>query len=182
MVVHMANPAALSRRLSARVLLVDEDDRVLLLFNRNSVVPGADSYYTVGGRVEAGESLAEAAARELFEETGLRVAPEALGTVVCRREGPMRLTAGADTGVLVHAEEHYFLLRTNRFEPDFSGLEEGERREILHGAWLSLADLDATDATVFPIGLSGLLKCLFTEEPPATPIELPWVDLTSRAS
>jgi 8-oxo-dGTP pyrophosphatase MutT (NUDIX family) len=182
MVVHMANPAALSRRLSARVLLVDEDDRVLLLFNRNSVVPGADSYYTVGGRVEAGESLAEAAARELFEETGLRVAPEALGTVVCRREGPMRLTAGADTGVLVHAEEHYFFLRTNRFEPDFSGLEEGERREILHGAWLSVADLDATDATVFPIGLSGLLKRLFTEEPPATPIELPWVDLTSRAS
>jgi 8-oxo-dGTP pyrophosphatase MutT (NUDIX family) len=171
----MANPTDLARRLSARVLLVDEDDRVLLFFNQDSVVPGADSYYTVGGRVEAGESHAEAAARELFEETGLRVAPEALGAVVCRREGPMRMSDGA----LVYAEEHYFFLRTKHFEPDLSGLEEGERREIVHGAWLSLADQEATDAIVFPIGLAGLLKRLFTEGLPDTPIELPWAALTS---
>jgi 8-oxo-dGTP pyrophosphatase MutT (NUDIX family) len=175
MVVRMANPTDLARRLSARILLIDEDDRVLLFFNQDSVVPGADSYYTVGGRVEAGESLAEAAARELFEETGLRVAPESLGAVVCRREGPMRMS----DGTVMQAEEHYFFLRTNHFEPDLSGLEEGERREIVHGAWLSLAELDATDAIVFPIGLAGLLKRLFTEGPPAFPIELPWADLAS---
>jgi 8-oxo-dGTP pyrophosphatase MutT (NUDIX family) len=172
----MANSSDLPRRLSARVLLVDEDDRVLLFFNHDSVVPGADSYYTVGGRVEAGESLAEAAARELFEETGLRVPPEALGPVVCRREGRLRTS----DGTLMHAEEHYFFLRTNRFEPDLSGLEEGERREIVHGAWLSLADLDATDAIIFPVGLVGLLKRLFTEGPPETAIELPWADPVPR--
>jgi 8-oxo-dGTP pyrophosphatase MutT (NUDIX family) len=175
MVVRMANPTDPARRLSARILLIDEDDQVLLFFNQDSVVPGADSYYTVGGRVEAGESLAEAAARELFEETGLRVTSAALGPVVAHREGPMRTSAGA----LMHAEEHYFFLRTSRFEPDLSGLEENERREILHGAWLSLADLDATDAIVFPIGLAGLLKRLFTEGPPESPVELPWSDLTS---
>jgi 8-oxo-dGTP pyrophosphatase MutT (NUDIX family) len=174
-VIRVANPTDPARRLSARVLLVDEDDRVLLFFNQDSVVPGADSYYTVGGRVEAGESLAEAAARELFEETGLRAAPETLGAVVCRREGPLRTS----DGTLMHAEEHYFFLRTDNFEPDLSGLEEGERREILHGAWLSLADLDATDAIVFPIGLAGLLKRLFTEGLPETPIDLPWADRTS---
>jgi hypothetical protein len=98
---------------------------------------------------------------------------------VCRREGPMRLSAGAAPGVLVHAEEHYFFLRTNRFEPDFSGLEEGERREILRGAWLSLADLDATDAIVFPSDLAVLLKHLFAEGRPETPFELPWEDRAS---
>jgi 8-oxo-dGTP pyrophosphatase MutT (NUDIX family) len=169
----MAIPAVPVRR-SARVLLVDEDERVLLFFNRGSVVRGRDYFFTVGGGVEDGESLAEAGAREVFEETGLRIAPESLGPVVCRREGPWL----ANSGIRYWAEEHYFFLRVNRFEPDFGGMEEGERDEVARHGWLSLADLDATDATVFPIGLAGLLKRLLAGEASESPIELPWVDLT----
>ncbi|MEV3937872.1 NUDIX domain-containing protein [Glycomyces sp. NPDC049804] len=169
----MANPPVQARRVSARVLLVDEDDQVLLFFN--SSVQGGDYYFTVGGRAEEGESLAEAAAREVFEETGLRTAPESLGPVVCRREGP-----GAHGEVRWYGEEHYYFLRVDHFEPDFSGLEEGERAEIARHAWLSLADLEATDAVVFPIGLAGLLKRLLDGERPEPPIRLPWVDLTSE--
>ncbi|MFG3338442.1 NUDIX hydrolase [Glycomyces sp. NPDC048151] len=170
----MANPSPPVRRVSARVILVDEDDRVLLFFNRDSPVSGAGYYFTVGGGVDEGESLAEAAARELFEETGLRVAPEALGPVVCRREGPWTTNAG----LRLHAEESYFFLRTARFDPDLDGLDAGERNEILRAEWLSPADLDATDATVFPVGLAGLLKRLLAGERPEDPIDLPWIDLT----
>ncbi len=147
---------------------------MLLCFNHGSVARGEDSYFTVGGGVEEGESLAEAAAREVFEETGLRVEPGALGAVVCRREGAWR----SNSGTRYRAEEHYFLLRVDRFEPDPGGLEDGEQDEILRCEWLSLADLESTDAIVFPIGLAGLLKRLLAGERPETPIELPWVDLT----
>ncbi|MBQ1703413.1 MAG: NUDIX domain-containing protein [Oscillospiraceae bacterium] len=41
-----------------------------MLMARNPILPGA-SYYSVGGRVRFGESLAEAALREVKEETGL---------------------------------------------------------------------------------------------------------------
>jgi 8-oxo-dGTP pyrophosphatase MutT (NUDIX family) len=171
MLAGMANDAhdAIHRR-KARVLIVDGDDRVLLFFGAGPVRRDGDCYFTVGGGVDDGETLAEAAAREVFEETGLRVAPEALGAPVAHTEGLWTTHRGARR----YSDEHFFFLRTAHFDPDLSGLEEGEIEEIDHPAWLSLADLDATDATVHPIGLAGLLKRLLSGERPAVPIELPW--------
>jgi 8-oxo-dGTP pyrophosphatase MutT (NUDIX family) len=55
-------------RRSARVLLLDASDRLLL-------VHSGHAWFAPGGGVEAGEKLAEAAARELHEETRLTVPP-----------------------------------------------------------------------------------------------------------
>jgi 8-oxo-dGTP diphosphatase len=65
-------------------LAYDGDGRLLLVRRRNE--PGAGLWSVPGGRVEAGESDAEAVVREMAEETGLVVEPGALvGTV---RRGP----------------------------------------------------------------------------------------------
>lgn len=55
--------------LGVRALVRDGTGRVLLL--RHTYLPG---WYFPGGGVEAGETAAEAAAREVLEETGVRLA------------------------------------------------------------------------------------------------------------
>ena len=49
------------------------DGRVLLV--RRARAPGRDLFSLPGGVVEAGETLAEAVAREVLEETGLTIEP-----------------------------------------------------------------------------------------------------------
>jgi 8-oxo-dGTP pyrophosphatase MutT (NUDIX family) len=67
------------RRITARVLPVDEEGRVLLLHGWDPHRPDAPFWFTIGGAVESGETHPEAAARELREETGIAVEPEAFG-------------------------------------------------------------------------------------------------------
>ncbi len=55
--------------LGVRALVTDPSGRVLLV--RHGYVPG---WYFPGGGVEAHESAAEAAVREVFEETAIRIA------------------------------------------------------------------------------------------------------------
>lgn len=66
---------------------VATDDTGRLLVIRRGHAPAAGTWSIPGGRVEPGETDAEALIREMAEETGLRVAPrEQIGTV--DRDGP----------------------------------------------------------------------------------------------
>src|SRR3984957_19273783 len=76
-------------RLTARVLLLDPGGRILLMQGRLPGRPdGPAFWYSIGGGVEAGETLPQAAAREIVEETGLTDA--VLGPTVWRDEVIMR--------------------------------------------------------------------------------------------
>ena len=77
-------------------------DRLLLLHHRDE-----ERWCFPKGHVEAGESLAEAARRELVEETGIPdlVPSEELGEVAYRFFDPGR-------GVNVHKSTVYFVART----------------------------------------------------------------------
>lgn len=109
-------------RTSARVVLLDDSGAVLLLCGSDPANPafrdGAAPkwWFTVGGQVRPGERLAQAAARELAEETGLRVAPADMIGPIWRRDEVFEFN-----GSLIDSEEFYLVHRTRRFEPAVQG-------------------------------------------------------------
>ncbi|MCD0443461.1 NUDIX domain-containing protein [Glycomyces sp. A-F 0318] len=158
------------RRRCARVLLVDEDDRVLLFHSRDYMGPGVEYYVTPGGGLDPGETLEAGAVREVFEETGLEVAPDSLGPVVAETEG-----AWSDApDLVVHSRDAYFFLRVPHFEPVRDRLEEVERQEFTAARWLGPAELAAADGLVFPAPIACLLKGVRAGAEPVPPVRLPW--------
>ena len=161
------------RRRSARVVLLDAADRVLLLrLRRASTQDGAeDTYYwlTPGGGVEKDESLAEAAARELHEEIGLRVAPGELGR-------PIALSSGyADIGWASGLfRDDYFVHRVVAHEVDTSGFDAFERRYDAGHRWWPVDELASTSEIIYPLDLVPLLAELLAGRIPAEPVQLPW--------
>ena len=147
-----------STRISARVVLLDDDGAVLLLCGSDPAITDGDAprwWFTVGGQVQPGEPLAQTAARELAEETGLDVVPQAMVGPVWRRESEIHFN-----GAVMASQEFYFVHRTRRFDPSPVGRTPLELRYIHGHRWCdaaAIADLAAAGQRVYPLQLGDLL-------------------------
>lgn len=156
-------------RRSARVILMNPDGAVLLVRSRfRSEIPGLEwAWFVPGGGLEPGESVHEAAAREIAEETGIDLAGAPL-TLLAYAEG--HGTLGELSGLM---RDDFFLARTTATEISTAAMTEYELAALDRHRWWSVGELSRTDEPVVPAELAELLlKTL--DHPGREPRRLPW--------
>jgi len=133
-------------RRAVRVLVVDEDDRMLLFLDSDlGLDPVPHWWVTPGGGVDPGESDVEAAVREIREETGRSIAAGALvGPVLTRR------AVHGYSDKVVDQTEVYYLLRVPAFDVDTSEHTEEERLTVADIRWWRRTDLASAVEDVWP--------------------------------
>lgn len=115
-------------------VIKDRDGRLLLI--KRGHEPGAGLWSLPGGRIEAGETHHQAVAREVLEETGLRVE--------CRRLLGTAELPGPD-GAVIHVSDYL---------AEVTGGELAAGDDAADAAWVTAADLDRLPLTN---GLAGYL-------------------------
>ncbi|WP_435058681.1 NUDIX hydrolase [Streptomyces sp. bgisy060] len=151
----------------ARVVLLDPEDRILLLHGHEPEDPDNTWWFTPGGGLEGDETREEAARRELAEETGITKVD--LGPVLWKRYCSFPFD-----GRRWDQDEWYYLARTRRIEeaPRPQALTELEARSLAGSRWWTSAELSAARETVYPTRLAELLRALLDEGPPSAPVHL----------
>lgn len=146
-------------RRAARVLLLDAEDRLLLVRGHDVDQPERSWWFTVGGGIDPGESAREAAVREVREETGLLLDDAALVGPVLTRSALFDFYAEH-----CRQDEEFFLARvadaldTAAIARD--GWTEVELDVLDELRWWRLDDLAAETREVFPEGLPDLVRPL----------------------
>lgn len=128
---------------------------MLMLQGFDPADPGRRYWFTVGGGLEPGESVAEAAVRELFEETGLRLSLSEIGAPVWDD-----VTEFPFDGRRYRQEQAWFLVRVDALEVDRSGFDEVEQATVSDVAWWSSAEFATSSEPYYPPDLPLLLRRL----------------------
>jgi 8-oxo-dGTP pyrophosphatase MutT (NUDIX family) len=141
-------------RPSARLLITDPLGRVLLFRfeHRSGALAGTIYWATPGGGVEGGESFEQAAIRELWEETGMRV--DHVGPQIGQRRVVFQLADGE----YVNEDERYFHIRvaSNRVSSD--GWTAYEIECMTDHRWWAPDELAQASEKIWPENLADMLK------------------------
>ena len=140
-------------RRAARVLLIDATGRILLLHGGDPAQPGRRWWLTPGGGLDEGETPAQGAAREVLEETGLRVDPADLGSPVFSE-----VTEFSFDNRLYRQSQDFFAYRAPEWTFDDAGAEDAERRSVTGHRWWSATEIEESGEEFYPAGLADLLR------------------------
>lgn len=141
-------------RYVARVVVINDHGQTFLLRGRDSKLPNRPPFwFTPGGKIDAGETSAQAAARELCEEIGLIATPETLGDIIGTEDSEYHFegTAYRQHGV-------FYAYRSNDAALNADMWSDIEARTIDQGKWWGLTELMTTKETIYPRHLATMLE------------------------
>jgi 8-oxo-dGTP diphosphatase len=163
----VTDPAELRIRTAVRALLLDPDDRVLLV---RFEFPRVTVWATPGGGKERDEDDEVALRRELDEELGLTSVE--IGPLIWTRLHVIPFLDGNWDG----QRDHVYLVRTGRFEPQPHLSWEQLRAERLYEMrWWTLPEIEAAGhagVRFAPRRLPARLAALLAEGPPSEPVDV----------
>jgi 8-oxo-dGTP pyrophosphatase MutT (NUDIX family) len=145
-------PGTVVRRTTARVLPVRPDGTVLLLHGWDPLRPATPYWFTIGGAVEAGETVAQAGSRELREEVGIELAADLLGEPVATNT--IEFEWG---GCPIIQHQTFFAVGVDTVEVSFANQEQLELETISDHGWWHPDELEATGQAAH-ITIPGLLR------------------------
>lgn len=118
---------------------------MLLMHGWDPARPDYPFWFTIGGGIEQGESLADAAVRELFEETGMQADALALGEPFAAHRHQFGWG-----GMTLVQHETYFALPASTTEVSFAGMEQIELDTTDGADWWTPDALDQDGSAGFP--------------------------------
>lgn len=108
--------------------IIEKNGKVLMVGNERS-----NYLYSVGGRIQFGETAEQAVEREVFEETGIRMEVGRLGFV---HENYFFSDMPANLGKLIYEISFFFYMKVpENFVPKCESFTEDESKEYLK--WVS---------------------------------------------
>jgi len=143
-------------RPTARILLINPQNEILLYkthFDPEVELP--PRWLTPGGGIDEGETERQTAVRELFEETGIKLAESDLSE-------PILVTSGTwlwGDGIHSHTyTDTIYKYQIETFTPDTSHFTKDELRDVLEIKWWNVAELLASNEELAPHELSQWLR------------------------
>jgi 8-oxo-dGTP pyrophosphatase MutT (NUDIX family) len=156
------------QRKAARVVVLDPEDRVLLIRASDPADPAKGRWWEIpGGGMEPGESSAQAATREMIEETGL--VPTEVSGPVWRQH-----VSYVFAGMRFDQDEWIHIARCDGGEYQPSGLEPIEALAFEGAGWHELGDLPRLGSVerILPPWLPQHLPAVVAAGLPDTEIDL----------
>jgi 8-oxo-dGTP pyrophosphatase MutT (NUDIX family) len=111
-------------------------------------------WLTPGGGIDTGESPRQAAARELYEETGLLIDEKELGFQITEFSGRWDWADGLNHHTFT---DHIFEFKADGLILDKTNWTEDEHRDVLEIKWWNLQELKGTQEAISPPGLISFL-------------------------